>query len=96
MSDDSAAARVHTRSTDVIETEIAGDIVLLHTGNWQYFEFDKTGTAIWRLLETPRTVASLVEALQRQFEVDALVCRGETQQFLDEITAHGLVTRGGD
>ncbi|MEJ1968853.1 MAG: PqqD family peptide modification chaperone [Rhizomicrobium sp.] len=82
----------YARTEDVIEADVGGEVVLLHTQNWQYFEFDKTGTAIWGLLSEPRSLDSLVDALTAQFEVDETRCAQETKAFLDEMVEQGLVT----
>ena len=85
---------LYTRTGDVIEADVGGEVVLLHTQNWQYFEFDKVGAAIWGLLSAPATLDSLVTSLTSQFEVDAAQCRQETQSFLNEMVEQGLVTVG--
>lgn len=88
------ANSLYKRTEDVIEADVGGEIVLLHTQNWQYFEFDKVGAAIWSLLESPCSLDSLVAALLDRFEVGDEQCRQETKQFLDEMIAQGLVTAG--
>ncbi len=92
MTSTSSTARVYTRTGDVIEADVGGEVVLLHTQNWQYFEFDKVGAAIWGLLDTPSDLDRLVESLTAHFQVDEAQCRAETKSFLDEMVAQGLVT----
>ena len=86
--------QLYTRTADVIEADVGGEVVLLHTQNWQYFEFDKVGAAIWDLLNAPSSLDTLVESLTSQFEVDQNLCREETKSFLDEMIAQGLVAVG--
>jgi hypothetical protein len=85
---------VYARTKDVIEADVGGEIVLLHTQNWQYFEFDKVGAAIWALLDEPKSLDSVVTSLLEQFEVGQDQCRSETKTFLDEMVAQGLITAG--
>ena len=85
-------SRMYTRTGDVIEADVGGAVVLLHTGNWQYFEFDKVGAAIWNLLSAPRSVDALVDELTMRFAVDREQCSREVKTFLDEIASQGLVT----
>ena len=89
------AEPTYARTADIIEAEVGGEIVLLHTKNWQYFEFDPTGAAIWTLLSEPRRLDSLVDALIARFEVDRGRCADETKAFLDEMLEQGLVTAEG-
>jgi hypothetical protein len=88
------ATQLYARTSDVIEADVGGEIVLLHTQNWQYFEFDSVGAAIWYLLESPRNLDTLVDSLTAQFEVDPNRCREDTRAFLDDMVAQGLVTVG--
>ena len=84
-------ASLYTRTGDVIEADVGGDVVLLHTQSWQYFEFDKVGGAIWNLLDKPSGLDRLVHALMTQFEVGEEQCTRETKAFLDDMVAQGLV-----
>ena len=86
------ASPIYARTADIIEADVGGEVVLLHTQNWQYFEFDTVGTAIWKLLHQPHGLSSLVDALQSQFDVGREQCAAETKAFLDEMVEQGLVT----
>jgi hypothetical protein len=94
MTGTGSSGNIYTRTADVIEADVGGEIVLLHTQNWQYFEFDKVGAAIWNLLESPASLDSLVGSLTEKFEVSSEQCREETKAFLDELVAQGLVAAG--
>jgi hypothetical protein len=85
---------LYARTGDVIEADVGGEVVLLHTQNWQYFEFDPVGAAIWSLLSAPSSLDALVDSLTQKFDVDQDRCRTETQAFLDEMVSQGLVTIG--
>jgi len=87
---------VYKRTADVIEADVGGETVLLHTQSWQYIEFDRVGAAIWNLLTEPSSLDSLVSALTSAFEVEQDRCRVETKAFLDEMVEQGLVTLGND
>lgn len=84
-------ASLYTRTDEVIEADVGGEVVLLHTQSWQYFEFDKVGGAIWNLLSAPNSLDSLVTSLTQQFDVGQEQCARETQAFLDEMIEQGLV-----
>lgn len=86
-----STASLYTRTGDVIEADVGGEVVLLHTQSWQYFEFDQVGGAIWNLLDTPITLDGLVRALMTDFAVDEEQCMLETKAFLENMVAQGLV-----
>ncbi len=83
------------RSSDVVHANVQGDVVLLNTRSWVYLEFDRVGSAVWALLDVPRTLPSLVEALRQTFEIDEARCTADTQSFLDEMIAQGAVNVAG-
>lgn len=94
MTPNDASICLYQRAGDVIEADVGGEVVLLHTGNWQYFEFDKVGATIWSLLDAPRSLDALVASLLTHFEVEREQCRVETMKFLDQMMAQGLVSAG--
>lgn len=88
----SSETPVYQRTDDVVETKQADVVVLLHLKNWNYFEFDAVGSAIWSLLEEPRSLPALVESLTTRFNVDEERCRVETKEFLDGLITQGLAS----
>lgn len=82
----------YARATDIVATEVDGTAVLLNTQSWVYLDFDRVGTAIWDLLETPQTMPALVAALTAKFKVDEATCAADTKAFLDDMVAQGAVT----
>ena len=83
----------YTQNPDVIATAVNGEVVLLHPADWDYFEFNKVGSAIWGLLAAPRTTDELVAALMAAFDVERGRCHDETVAMLAQLEAHGLIIR---
>ena len=81
----------YKRTGDVIEGDVGGEVVRLHTQSWQYFEFDKVGGAIRSLLDNPPGLNRLVHALIAHFVVGEERHTRETKAFLDDTVAQGLV-----
>jgi hypothetical protein len=92
MADANSPTRLYARTSNIIATDVAGEVVLLNPASWSYYDFDKVGTSIWTLLEVPRSLPSLVEALMVDFNVDEARCRSDTKEFLDDMIGQGLVT----
>jgi Coenzyme PQQ synthesis protein D (PqqD) len=82
---------LYARTTEIIGTDVDGEVVLLNPVSWNYFELDNIGSAIWALLEPPQSLPSLVEALMVRFTVDQARCLSDAQTFLDALIDHGLV-----
>lgn len=82
---------IYIRNSEVIETDVDGEIVLMHPANWDYFEFNAAGSAIWRLLATPSTIEMLADALTAEFEVERETCLPETAALMETMLANDLV-----
>lgn len=87
MSDD----HLVRRRGGLIEAELDGEIVALHVENGTCYGFNSTATCIWRLLERPRRLGELREALLEEFDVDAGTCDRELRALLDDLAADGLI-----
>ena len=88
---ENAESPIYTRNSEVIETDVDGEIVLMHPANWDYFEFNAAGSAIWRLLATPSSIAMLADALTAEFEVARETCLLETAALVETMLANDLV-----
>ena len=79
------------RSSDIIASEVDGELVLISIQDGKYFGLDPVGSEIWRLLEEPRSTEALVEALTARFEGDAGEVERDTLAFIDELASHALL-----
>ncbi len=55
------------------------------------YSFNGTGTLIWKLLESPRTVAQLATAVAEAYEVDRARAERDVTDFVSEMKSAGLV-----
>jgi len=55
------------------------------------YSFNGTGSLIWKLLESPRTVAQLVDAVAQAYEVDPAQAERDVTNFVSEMKSVGLV-----
>ncbi|MCW3848068.1 PqqD family protein [Sphingomonas sp. LB-2] len=65
--------------------------MILDLDSGRYYSFDDTALAIWDLLQTPRTLAQLVEILTDTYEVSPEQCSGDVDRFFNQLLAKGLV-----
>jgi hypothetical protein len=82
------------RTGEMIETEVDGELVALHVDNGTCYGFNGTATRIWALIEQPKRLSELKEALLREFDVDPSTCEAQLKELLDELAADGLVEIG--
>jgi hypothetical protein len=89
MTGDAAAALV--RRADVLAAPADDELVVLPPGLRHYVMLNRVGRRIWELLETPRSPASLAEALAEEFAASTEQILTDAQPFLDELRREGLI-----
>jgi len=68
-----------------LTAQIGDDLMMMNAESDFYLNLSGSGGRIWELLEQPRTVADLCEALAREYEIDPEAARPEVTAFLDEL-----------
>lgn len=79
------------RNPEICAAELDGEICLFHPENAQYLNLNATGSAIWMLLEAPTDRDGLVAQLLARYAVEEATCRSETEAFLSEALALGML-----
>ena len=81
----SVVARVVSGETLIVPIRgKAGDLASIYT-------FNGAGTLIWKLLDSPKTIAQLAESVAQEYEVDAAQAERDVESFVTEMNAVGLV-----
>jgi hypothetical protein len=84
------------RSESVVARVIAGETLIVpvraKVGDLaSIYKFNGTGTLIWKLLETPKTVKQLSEAIANEYEVTQDHAELDVAEFVGEMKSAGLV-----
>jgi len=77
-----------------VSCAMEGGQVILNLANGVYYELDGVGARIWELLQEPRSVSALQEAIVAEYEVDAAECEQDLQELLADLASHGLIRTG--
>jgi hypothetical protein len=93
---DAARAETLVRSQAVVARVVAGETLIVpiraKVGDLaSIYSFNGTGSLIWRLLESPRTVAELATAVAQTYEVDPSQAEQDVTNFVSEMKSVGLV-----
>jgi hypothetical protein len=80
-----------SRGNSLMEAEVDGEMVGLHVESGICYGFNGTAYRIWQLVETPKSLTDLCEALSREFAVDLAACRAEVAPVLEDLARQGLV-----
>lgn len=84
------------RSQSVVARVIAGETLIVpirgNVGDLaSIYSFNGTGTLIWKLLESPKSVAQLAASVAQEYEVESEQAERDVATFVGELKAVGLV-----
>ena len=96
MSREMLKAETLVRSQSVVARVVAGETLIVpiraKVGDLaSIYSFNGTGTLIWQLLESPRTVAQLATAVSESYQVDPAQAEQDVTNFVSEMKSVGLV-----
>ena len=80
------------RCAGLIEADVDGEMVALNIEQGNFCGFNATATQVWRLIEQPRTLDAICDALMREHIVDRETCMRDVSALLDTLRQEGLVT----
>ena len=78
-------------ASNAISTDLEGEAVILDTAASEYYSLNEVGTRIWTLLQEPRTLEEIVDALLEEYSVDRDRCEKDARALLDEMVDMDLI-----
>ena len=78
-------------SPEILRVDLVEGPVLLHSGRWEYLEFDKVGGVLWEMFTEPRTLDSVVPLLLERYATDAETCRADSEVFIQKLLTAGFL-----
>jgi hypothetical protein len=79
------------RTTATMSTEVGNDVVALQAERGFAYGMEEVTADVWKLLEQPRDLDSIVARPSADYEVEESQCRSEVGALLERMTAEGLV-----
>jgi hypothetical protein len=76
---------------DQVSVDVEGEAVILSLADGVYYGLDAVGARVWTLLEEPRTVGELRDAVVAEWEVDAPTAERDLLALLDALADRGLL-----
>jgi len=74
-------------SSDFLEDEI----VVLDVHEGAYYLLNPVGARIWSMIQTPKTVAELIDTLLEEYEVTPERCASEVMDLLRDLAGRKLI-----
>ena len=76
---------------DQISCDLNGEAAIFNVRTGAYYGLDAVGATIWKLMEQPRTVQSIHEAILCQFDVEDERCQADVLELLEKLSREGLI-----
>lgn len=89
--DDIGLDTIITLTGEFPEANLDDDLVILNPETARYHVLHGVGGPIFRLLDRPRSVREICDALTERFDVPADVCQREVLEFLRKMASEGLI-----
>ena len=78
-------------SKDQVSNDLNGETIILNLKTSEYYGMDGTGARIWNLLQTPRTITEIRDALLEAYDIEPERCERDLLSLLRELADVGLI-----
>lgn len=79
------------RVLNIVGTDMDEETVMINVETGKYYGMDPVGGRIWSLLESPKSLAELLDVLCDEYDVEHEQCRVDVLAFLQYLNGEGLV-----
>jgi hypothetical protein len=78
-------------TTEQVSCSLNEESCILNLKNSVYYGLDPVGARVWDLLREPRTVSDVLDALLRDYNVEAELCERNLFDLLENLQVEGLI-----
>jgi Coenzyme PQQ synthesis protein D (PqqD) len=76
---------------DQVSCDLSGEAAILNLKSGVYFGLNTVGASIWKLIQEPRTINEIRDALVEEYEVEPKRCERDILELLQELSSHELI-----
>jgi len=76
---------------DQVSCDLAGEAAILNIKSGVYYGLDPVGARIWNLMQEPRAVAEIQNAITSEYDVEPERCARDLVDLLEKLLAEGLI-----
>jgi len=62
--------------------DLEGEIGMMHIEKGKYYGLDSVGSRIWELMNTPKTIDTIIQTLLEEYKVDVETCKDHVLEFV--------------
>ena len=87
---------VVTAIKDQAFSELGPEVVILKLSSGVYYGLDEVGTVIWKLVQAPKSLGAICEAIQAEYDVTHEQCQQDVLALAQRMIDEGLVEVSGE
>jgi hypothetical protein len=76
---------------DQVSCDLSGEAAILNLKSGVYFGLNTVGASIWKLIQEPRTIKEIRDALVEEYDVEPKHCEQDILELLQELSTHELI-----
>jgi len=78
-------------SQNLVSSELGGEAVIMDIKSGVYLGLNATGALIWGLMQQPRRVSEIRDAVLKEYNVEPVRCQNDVLSLLRQMAAKGLL-----
>jgi Coenzyme PQQ synthesis protein D (PqqD) len=86
-----SGSSIVVQSREQVASDLGGEVVILNLASGQYYGLNPVGTRIWELIQEPRSVDNVRDAILAEYEVEPECCERDLLALLEGLAAEGLI-----
>lgn len=79
------------KSTDILASEVDGEVVMMSIEQGKYYGLDPIGAAIWNKLEEATNITSICEELEKDYKADYTTIENDVRLFVEDLIKNNIV-----
>ena len=76
---------------DQVSADLSGEAAILNLKTSTYFGLNTVGASIWKLIQEPKTVSQIGDAITQEYDVEPDRCEHDILELLQDLSKNGLI-----
>jgi hypothetical protein len=76
---------------DQLGCDLADEAVILNLKSGVYYGLDSVGAQVWKLIQKPRTIPEIRDAILEEYDVEVDRCERDLRELVQELAGMGLI-----
>ncbi len=78
-------------SQDQVSCDLSGESAILNLKAGVYYGLNEVGTRVWKLIQEPKRVIDIRDAILKEYEVEPDRCEADLRALLQDLLDNGLI-----